>query len=68
MGIDPGEDSFECGTISRVQPGVAGVIHRWPPWLGRFRRGVTHALLLPHCVSSLHGKHVLTRLSVAVDS
>jgi hypothetical protein len=60
VGIDRGEDSFERGTISQAEPGMAGVI--------QFRRGVTHALLLPHCVSPLRGNHALTKLSVAMDS
>jgi hypothetical protein len=68
VGIDREKDNVERGTISQAESGVAGVIHRRPPWLSQICCGATHALLLPHYVSSLCGKHELTKLSVAVDS
>jgi hypothetical protein len=56
-GVDPGEGNFGRGIIPRAQSCVAGDIHRRSPSLSAFRRGVTHALLLPYCTSSIRGYH-----------
>jgi hypothetical protein len=66
-GVDRGEITSDVAPSREPSRAWPEISHRWSPWLGHFRRDVTHASFSLYCDSSLRGGHVLVMHFVAAD-